>query len=70
MNERRNDSGHKGQQKVMAEADSAELGSIGSGKRLGLYGCGLLLLGLVIIAIIIVFTGLYVPFEGTEGVGP
>lgn len=43
---------------------------IGTGKKVGLYGCGLLLLGLVIVAVIIFVTGVYVPFEGTEGVGP
>jgi hypothetical protein len=43
---------------------------IGTGKKVGLYGCGLLVLGLVIVAVIIFLTGVYVPFEGTEGVGP
>jgi hypothetical protein len=43
---------------------------IGTGKKVGLYGCGLLLLGLVIVAVILFLTGVYVPFEGTEGVGP
>lgn len=43
---------------------------IGSGKKMGLYGCGLLILGVVIVIVMLVMTGIYVPFEGTEGVGP
>ena len=43
---------------------------IGTGKKVGLYGCGFLILAVIIIAAILIFTGMYVPFEGTEGVGP
>jgi hypothetical protein len=44
--------------------------TIGAGKKVGLYGCGLLILGIVIIIIVLVLTGIYNPFQGTEGVGP
>ena len=56
-----------------AEDDSIRDGSeprVGFGKRVGLYGCGFVLLGLLIAAVVLFLTGVYVPFEGTEGVGP
>jgi hypothetical protein len=44
--------------------------TIGAGKKTGLYGCGLLILAIVIVFIVLVLTGIYNPFQGTEGVGP
>ncbi len=44
--------------------------SIGFSKKLGLYGCGFLILATIIILVILILTGMYVPFVGTEGVGP
>lgn len=44
--------------------------SVGTGKKVGLYGCGLLILAIVIIAVVLILTGIYNPFQGTEGVGP
>ncbi|MDQ3751183.1 MAG: hypothetical protein M3367_19525 [Acidobacteriota bacterium] len=44
--------------------------SIGAGKKTGLYGCGFLILAVVIVFIVLVLTGIYNPFQGTEGVGP
>lgn len=49
---------------------SAENSDIGTGKKAGLYGCGFLVLTVVIIFIVLVLTGIYNPFQGTEGVGP
>jgi hypothetical protein len=44
--------------------------TIGAGKKTGLYGCGFLILAIVIVFIVLVLTGTYNPFQGTEGVGP
>lgn len=46
-----------------------ESGDIGTGKKVGLYGCASLILAVIITAIVIL-TGVYVPFKRTEGVGP
>jgi hypothetical protein len=43
---------------------------IGTGKKTGLYGCAFLILAVVIIFIVLILTGIYTPFQGTEGVGP
>ena len=43
---------------------------IGAGKKTGLYGCGFLLLAVVIVFAALVLTGTYNPFQRTEGVGP
>ena len=50
------------------EADTG--GDIGAGKKTGLYGCAFLILAIVIVFIVLVLTGIYNPFQGTEGVGP
>lgn len=50
-------------------AGSAEE-KIGVGKKTGLYGCGLLILAIVLVIIVMTFTGIYNPFQGTENVGP
>ena len=50
------------------EADTG--GDIGAGKKTGLYGCAFMILAVVIVFIILVLTGIYNPFQGTEGVGP
>ncbi|CAN5381536.1 hypothetical protein BH20ACI2_BH20ACI2_09400 [soil metagenome] len=50
------------------EADAS--GDIGAGKKTGIYGCGFLILGVVIVFIVLVLTGIYNPFQFTEGVGP
>ena len=51
------------------EADTSG-SDIGAGKKTGLYGCAFMILAVVIVFIILVLTGIYNPFEGTEGVGP
>jgi 4-hydroxybenzoate polyprenyltransferase len=43
---------------------------IGTGRKTALYGCGFLILAVVVVFIILVFTGAYNPFTGTENVGP
>ena len=50
------------------EADASS--DIGTGKKTGLYGCALMILAIVIVFIVLVLTGIYNPFQGTEGVGP
>jgi len=44
--------------------------SVGTGKKVGLYGCGFMILAIVLIAVVLILTGIYNPFQGTEGVGP
>jgi len=51
------------------EADTGG-GDIGAGKKTGLYGCAFMILAVVIVFIVLVLTGIYNPFQGTEGVGP
>ena len=43
---------------------------IGAGKKTGLYGCAFMILAIVIVFIVLVLTGIYNPFQGTEDVGP
>ena len=43
---------------------------IGVGKKTGLYGCGLLILSIALVIIVLAFTGIYNPFQGSENVGP
>lgn len=50
------------------EADTGS--DIGAGKKTGLYGCAFMILAIVIVFIVLVLTGIYNPFQGTEGVGP
>ncbi len=50
------------------EADASD--DIGAGKKTGLYGCAFLILAVAIVFIVLVLTGIYNPFQGTEGVGP
>lgn len=69
MNERQNN-------EVVEQSDVSGINiesrdrTIGKGKRIGLWGCGLLLLGIFIVFIVLFFTGVYNPFEGTENIGP
>ncbi len=51
------------------EADTGG-GDIGVGKKTRLYGCAFMILAVVIVFIVLVLTGIYNPFQGTEGVGP
>jgi hypothetical protein len=57
-------------QQTQSINDDSGKENIGTGKTVGIYGCGLLLLGLLIVLIALVLTGIFNPFEGTEGVGP
>lgn len=50
-----------------ADTDGSD---IGAGKKTGLYGCAFMILAVVIVFIVLVLTGIYAPFQGTEGVGP
>ncbi len=43
---------------------------IGTGKKIGLYGCAFLILAIIVFFIVLALTGIFVPLEGTEGVGP
>ncbi len=52
------------------QIDARRETGIGTGKKTGLYGCGFLILAVVIIAVLLILTGIYNPFQGTEGVGP
>ena len=53
-----------------AAADKREPNGIGTGKKVGLYGCAFLILAVIVVAVILILTGYYAPFQGTEGVGP
>ena len=57
------------QQTARLESDTSSR-DIGTGKKTGLYGCAFLILAVVIVFIVLVLTGIYNPFQGTEGVGP
>lgn len=57
-------------QPEIATENAPESGEIGTGKKVGLYGCAFLILAVIIITAIVILTGVYVPFQGTEGVGP
>lgn len=63
------------QAQTPADNDAAARGAndadgIGAGKKTGVYGCAFLILAVVIVFIVLVLTGIYNPFQGTEGVGP
>ncbi len=74
MNEKQDSTRDETGRKETFEVDSASGGNdsagIGAGKKTGLYGCGFLILAVVIVFIVLVLTGIYNPFQGTEGVGP
>jgi len=74
MNEQRDSIRDETRQTQTLKADStrgvSDAAGIGAGKKTGLYGCGFLILAVVIIFIVLVLTGFYNPFQGTEGVGP
>ena len=55
---------------VTEEAERTAANGIGAGKKTGLYGCAFLVLAVVVVFIVLVLTGIYNPFQGTEGVGP
>ena len=58
----------------MPDVDSTRYESndadIGKGKKTAVYGCGFMILAVIIIFIVLALTGFYNPFQGTEGVGP
>ena len=73
MNEKQNSLGDETRRAEMLEVDSTRGGDttdIGAGKKTVLYGFGLITLAVVIVFIVLVLTGIYNPFQGTEGVGP
>lgn len=43
---------------------------IAMGKKVGLFGIGLLVLGSIFLLTVMYFTGYFAPLGGTEGVGP
>lgn len=43
---------------------------IGLGKKVGIYGVGLLLLGLMVVIAVALLVAHYAPFASMEGVGP
>jgi hypothetical protein len=47
-----------------------DVSDVGKGKKLGLYGCAFIILAIVIFFIVLIYTGFYAPFQGSEGVGP
>jgi hypothetical protein len=74
MNDKQDSTGNETGQTQTSEVGTGNSGSdsagIGAGKKTGLYGCGFLILAVVIVFIVLVLTGIYNPFQGTEGVGP
>ena len=71
MNEKQDSRGGKNRRAETLEADSTRGDtSIGMGIKLGLYGCGFILLAILIVFVVLFLTGIYNPFQGTEGVGP
>ena len=69
MENRAENINEENQQTAGLEADTGG-GNIGAGKKTGLYGCAFMILAVVIVFIVLVLTGIYNPFQGTEGVGP
>ena len=65
MNER-NDSVTNENGQINARSDT----SVGMGIKLGFYGCGFILLAILIVFVVLFLTGIYNPLQGTEGVGP
>jgi hypothetical protein len=59
------DTGTESNRQVKSMADG-----IGTGKKTGIYGCVFLVLAVVVVCIVLTLTGIYNPFEGTEGIGP
>ena len=53
-----------------SQGNAPDESDIGTGKKVGLYGCAFLILALVAVIIIVLLTGTNVPFVGTEGAGP
>jgi len=49
--------------------DGRESG-IGTGKKVGLYGCAFIGLAVVIFVVVLIITGMFNPFPSNEGVGP
>ena len=43
---------------------------IGTGQRAGLWGFALIILAVLIVFIVLVYSGFYNPFEGAEKIGP
>ncbi|CAN5144481.1 hypothetical protein BH20ACI1_BH20ACI1_09090 [soil metagenome] len=68
----RKDAGEKlmDEKQTDAERRNERTSGIGTGKKTGLYGCAFLILAVIIIFVVLVLTGIYNPFLGTEGVGP
>ncbi|HXG84739.1 MAG TPA: hypothetical protein VNI84_12005 [Pyrinomonadaceae bacterium] len=66
MNEQRDSIRDETRQAQTPEADltrgTNDAAGIGMGKKTGLYGCGFLILAVVIIFIVLVLTGFYNPF--------
>ena len=50
--------------------ETTDADDIGTGRKTGLYSFAFLILAILLVFIVLVFTGAYNPFEGTEGVGP
>lgn len=55
---------------VKPAVDDARASGIGMGKKVGLYGTGFLILGLLIVVVVMYLIGYFAPLEGMEGVGP
>lgn len=74
MNEKQDSTGNPIGQTQTSEIGPARGGrdsaGIGVGKKTGLYGCGFIILAIIIVFLVLVLTGIYNPFQGTEGVGP
>lgn len=70
MDERQNSAAEENRQSESRTDNAVRDSGIGTGKNVGLYGCAFLVLAFIIMLIVLIITGMYQPFPGSEGVGP
>ena len=70
MDERQNSATEDNRQPDSRTDNAVRESGIGTGKKVGLYGCAFLVAAFVIMLIVLIITGMFNPFPGNEGVGP
>ena len=70
MDEKQNSATEENRQSDSRTDNAGRESGIGTGKKVGLYGCVFLMLAFIIMLIVLIITGMYQLFPGSEGVGP